>query len=105
MYFNQAKNEKEVFELWHYGENNCNIAKQLNVSEGTVRNRKKSCRFKELITIYSRCTDNDLSYIASSLLNTAAHSPALQNGLMQSRSAYPFDSVDFAAGFVVTNWK
>lgn len=41
MYFNQAKNEKEVFELWHYGENNCTIAKQLNVSEGTIRNRKK----------------------------------------------------------------
>ena len=41
MYFNQARNEKEVFELWHYGENNCNIAKQLNISEGTVRNRKK----------------------------------------------------------------
>ena len=42
MYFNQARNEKEVFELWHYGENNCNIAKQLNISEGTVRNRKKT---------------------------------------------------------------
>ena len=42
MYFNNAKNEKEVFELWHYGENNCNIAKQLNVSEGTIRNRKKT---------------------------------------------------------------
>lgn len=41
MYFNQARNEKEVFELWHYGENNCTIAKQLNVSEGTIRNRKK----------------------------------------------------------------
>lgn len=42
MYFNNARNEREVFELWHYGENNCTIAKQLNVSEGTIRNRKKA---------------------------------------------------------------
>ena len=46
MYFNNAKNEKEVFELWHYGENNCSIAKQLNVSEGTIRNRKKTLTIK-----------------------------------------------------------
>lgn len=46
MYFNNAKNEKEVFEMWHYGENNCSIAKQLNVSEGTVRNRKKTLTVK-----------------------------------------------------------
>lgn len=41
MYFNNARNEREVFELWHEGENNCTIAKHLNISEGTVRNRKK----------------------------------------------------------------
>lgn len=51
MYFNQAKNEKEVFELWHYGENNCNIAKQLNVSEGTIRNRKKTLMIKARETL------------------------------------------------------
>ena len=51
MYFNQAKSEKEVFELWHYGENNCNIAKQLNVSEGTVRNRKKTLIIKARETL------------------------------------------------------
>ena len=42
MYFNNARNEREVFELWHEGENNCTIAKRLNISEGTVRNRKKT---------------------------------------------------------------
>lgn len=42
MYFNNARDEKKIFELWRYGENNCNIAKQLNVSEGTIRNRKKT---------------------------------------------------------------
>lgn len=42
MYFNNARNEREIFELWHNGENNCTIAKQLNVSEGTIRNRKKT---------------------------------------------------------------
>lgn len=42
MYFNNARNEREVFELWHEGENNCTIAKRLNVSEGTVRNKKKT---------------------------------------------------------------
>lgn len=51
MYFNQAKNEKEVFELWHYGENNCTIAKQLNVSEGTIRNRKKALIIKAKETL------------------------------------------------------
>lgn len=42
MYFNNARDEKKIFELWRYGENNCTIAKQLNVSEGTIRNRKKT---------------------------------------------------------------
>ena len=51
MYFNKVRNEREVFELWHDGENNCTIAKKLNVSEGTVRNRKKALtvRANELI--------------------------------------------------------
>lgn len=51
MYFNNARNEKEVFTLWHEGENNCTIAKKLNVSEGTIRNRKKvlKSRATELI--------------------------------------------------------
>lgn len=51
MYFNQARNEKEVFELWHHGENNCTIAKQLNVSEGTIRNRKKTLIVKAKETL------------------------------------------------------
>ena len=51
MYFNNARNEKEIFELWHYGENNCTIAKQLNGSEGTIRNRKKSLTNKAKETL------------------------------------------------------
>ena len=51
MYFNNARNEKEIFELWHYGENNCTIVKQLNVSEGTIRNRKKSLTNKAKETL------------------------------------------------------
>ena len=51
MYFNNAKNEKEIFELWHEGENNCTIAKQLNISEGTVRNRKKQLIIKAKETL------------------------------------------------------
>ena len=51
MYFNNARNEKEISELWHYGENNCTIAKQLNVSEGTIRNRKKSLTHKAKETL------------------------------------------------------
>ena len=51
MYFNNARNEKEICELWHYGENNCTIAKQLNVSEGTIRNRKKSLTNKAKETL------------------------------------------------------
>lgn len=42
MYFNKARNEREVFDMWYEGENNCTIAKKLNISEGTVRNRKKT---------------------------------------------------------------
>ena len=29
MYFNEAKREKEIFELWRKGYNNCDIAKGL----------------------------------------------------------------------------
>lgn len=32
MYFNIARGEKRIFELWRLGENNCNIAKELNIS-------------------------------------------------------------------------
>lgn len=55
MYFNNAKCEREVFELWHNGENNCNIAKQLNVSEGTVRNRKKTLINKAKQVLQNTC--------------------------------------------------
>lgn len=41
MYFNEAKKEKEIFELWRKGYNNCDIAKQVGYTEGTIRNRKK----------------------------------------------------------------
>lgn len=51
LYFNEAKKEKEVFELWHKGENNCNIAKEIGFVEGTVRNRKKEIakKYNELL--------------------------------------------------------
>lgn len=41
LYFNEAKKEKEIFELWRRGYNNCDIAKQVGYTEGTIRNRKK----------------------------------------------------------------
>ena len=41
MYFNEARKEKEIFELWRKGYNNCDIAKQVGYTEGTIRNRKK----------------------------------------------------------------
>lgn len=41
MYFNEAKREKEIFVLWRKGYNNCDIAKQVGYTEGTIRNRKK----------------------------------------------------------------
>ena len=41
MYFNEVKKEKEIFELWRKGYNNCDIAKQVGYTEGTIRNRKK----------------------------------------------------------------
>jgi len=44
MYFNEAKREKEIFELWRKGYNNCDIAKQVGYTEGTIRNRKKDLR-------------------------------------------------------------
>lgn len=51
MYFNIARDEKVIFELWRKGENNCTIAKQLNISEGTVRNRKKTLRERARYTL------------------------------------------------------
>lgn len=56
MYFNNAKNEREIFELWHDGENNCSIAKQLNLSEGTIRNRKNSLRIRAKETLTHTCS-------------------------------------------------
>ena len=53
MYFNIARGEKRIFELWRLGENNCNIAKELNISEGTVRNRKKTLIARAFSTIES----------------------------------------------------
>ena len=41
MYFNEARREKEIFEMWHKGYNNCDIAKEVGYTEGTIRNRKK----------------------------------------------------------------
>lgn len=41
MYFNEAKKEKRIFELWRKGYNNCDIAKEVGYVEGTIRNRKK----------------------------------------------------------------
>lgn len=41
LYFNEARHEKEIFELWRKGYNNCDIAKQVGYTEGTIRNRKK----------------------------------------------------------------
>jgi hypothetical protein len=51
MYFNIARDEKVIFELWRKGENNCIIGKKLNISEGTVRNRKKTLYKRALDTI------------------------------------------------------
>lgn len=41
MYFNEARKEKDIFQLWRKGYNNCDIAKQVGYTEGTIRNRKK----------------------------------------------------------------
>lgn len=51
MYFNIARNEKRIFELWRHGENNCDIARELNISEGTVRNRKKTLIERAKLTL------------------------------------------------------
>ena len=51
MYFNIARDEKVIFELWRKGENNCTIAKQLDICEGTVRNRKKTLYDKACDTV------------------------------------------------------
>lgn len=49
MYFNEAKKEKDIFQLWRKGYNNCDIAKQVGYTEGTIRNRKKE--------LEQRCTE------------------------------------------------
>lgn len=51
MYFNEAKKEREIFELWRKGYNNCDIAKQVGYTEGTIRNRKKelTCRCNTIL--------------------------------------------------------
>lgn len=41
MYLNEAKKEKDILTLWRKGYNNCDIAKQVGYTEGTIRNRKK----------------------------------------------------------------
>lgn len=41
MYFSEAKHERKIFELWRKGYNNCDIAKEVGYTEGTIRNRKK----------------------------------------------------------------
>jgi len=41
MYLNEAKKEKDILVLWRKGYNNCDIAKQVGYTEGTIRNRKK----------------------------------------------------------------
>lgn len=46
LYFNNAKKERDIFIMWHDGENNCAIARRLHISEGTVRNRKKELNEK-----------------------------------------------------------
>lgn len=51
MYFSEARKEKEIFILWRKGYNNCDIAKEVGYTEGTIRNRKKdlTSRCNELI--------------------------------------------------------
>lgn len=46
MYFNEARKEKDIFELWRKGYNNCDIAKQVGYTEGTIRNRKKELELR-----------------------------------------------------------
>ena len=41
MYLNEAKKERDILTLWRKGYNNCDIAKQVGYTEGTIRNRKK----------------------------------------------------------------
>lgn len=41
MYFNEARKEREILDLWRKGVNNCDIGKQVGYTEGTIRNRKK----------------------------------------------------------------
>lgn len=36
MYFNEAKKEKEIFVMWRKGYNNCDIAKEVGYTEGTI---------------------------------------------------------------------
>lgn len=46
LYFNEAKHERKIFELWRKGYNNCDIAKEVGYTEGTIRNRKKQLTIK-----------------------------------------------------------
>ena len=54
MYFNEAKKEKEIFELWRKGYNNCDIAKQVGYTEGTIRNRKKDLTERSNLLLQSQ---------------------------------------------------
>ena len=54
MYFNEAKREKEIFELWRKGYNNCDIAKQVGYTEGTIRNRKKDLTERSNLLLQSQ---------------------------------------------------
>lgn len=53
MYFNEARKEREILDLWRKGVNNCDIAKQVGYTEGTIRNRKKDITMK-----YNKLLDN-----------------------------------------------
>lgn len=55
MYFNEARREREIFELWHKGYNNCDIAKQVGYTEGTIRNRKKDLTLRCNNLIQRQC--------------------------------------------------
>lgn len=46
MYLNEAKKERDILTLWRKGYNNCDIAKQVGYTEGTIRNRKKELEQK-----------------------------------------------------------
>lgn len=54
MYFNEAKKERDIFILWRKGYNNCDIAKQVGYTEGTIRNRKKDLEKRCVLLIQSK---------------------------------------------------